>query len=108
MAEQHLADLEHVLTQQGWQTTDTMETPGALRWGHSGSWEITRGGCKLFLDFEGGDIFDGVVTEPVERAYGCHVRGHSHVNVSFKKRSVPGWRHELEAFAASLNDLARG
>jgi hypothetical protein len=107
LAEQHLADLEHALRQHGWQTTDTMETPGARRWGHSGCWELTRGGCTLLLDFEGGD-FDGVVTEPAERAYACHVRGHPHLGVYLKKRSAPTWRHELDTFVASLDDLARG
>jgi hypothetical protein len=107
MAEQHLEDLEHVLAQHGWQTTDTMETPGARRGGISGSSEITRGACKLFLDFEGGDA-DGVVTYPIERAYACHVRGQKRLGIYFHKRANPAWRRELGTFVASLDHLTRG
>jgi hypothetical protein len=107
MAEQHLEDLEHALAQHGWQTTEAMETPGVRRWGISGSWEITRGVCKLFLDFEGGDA-DGVVTYPLERAYACHVRGRERLSIYFHKRASPAWRQDLRTFVASLDHLIRG
>jgi len=107
VSEQHLEDLEHALAQHGWRATDAMETPGARRWGISGSWEIARGACRLFLDFEGGDA-DGAVTYPIERAYACRVREREQQSIFFKKRSTRAWRDELDAFVASLDRLTRG
>jgi hypothetical protein len=106
MAEWHLHDLEHALTQHGWRATDTMEAPGALEWGISGSWEIERGASELVLDFEGGDG-DGVITYPIEQAYACHVRGAERLSLYFRRRSNPAWRQELDAFVTSLDDLGR-
>lgn len=104
MAEWHLHDLEHALTQRGWLTTDTMEAPGARKWGISGSWEIERGGSRFVLDFEGGNG-DGVVTYPMEQAYGCHIRERKDLGLYFRRPSNPAWREELTAFVTSLNDL---
>jgi hypothetical protein len=104
MAEWHLHDLEHALTQHGWRTTDADETPGDREWGISGSWELARGASKLVLEFEGGDA-DGVITYPIVRAYACHVRGREGLSIYFRRRSNPAWRQELDAFVTSLDDL---
>jgi hypothetical protein len=104
MAEWHLHDLEHALTQRGWRTRDAMEAPGAREWGISGSWEIARGSSRFVLEFEGGDG-DGVSTYPIEQAYGCYVCGRERISLYFRRRSNPAWREELDAFVTSLDDL---
>jgi hypothetical protein len=107
MAEQHLRDLEHALAQRGWDATDMDATPGSDDWGISGTWAISRGHHRIWLDFDGRDA-DGLITYPMGRAFACHVRGHPEIEIWFRKRSAKSsWRADLESFVASLDALSQ-
>jgi hypothetical protein len=76
----------------------------------SATWEIARGGeAARLLDFEGqtGGL-DGPL--PLERAYGCEVRGHSEIGLYFgrrpnEKRPRGSFNQELNASLAALERL---
>ena len=83
MSQEHLHDLENTLTRRGWRIVAVL--PGDS-YSISATWEIQRSTRQpsLFIDFDGLDI-DGYC-RPLERAYGCEVRGRPEVSLYFGKR----------------------
>jgi hypothetical protein len=105
VADWHLRDLERRLVEHGWRVVNVL--PGD-RYRVSGTWEIARGaGETLSLDFEG--LTEHGVALPIEKAYGCEVRGTLH-GVGFGKRPGSGrprgsWEQQAAGFVAGLEQL---
>ena len=104
MSDWHLDQLRNALERKGWRIV--AEHPGN-DYDISASWELTRSKSQnpVFIDFEG---LDDMITLPIEKSYGCHVRGHGVIALYFrkggegetKKRKV--WQEELNGFIDRL------
>jgi hypothetical protein len=106
VADWHLQELERQLGRRGWEIREVRRSENDM-WGRSGSWELVRGDQRLWLDFTGGDA-DGVITHPIEHAYGCDLRGRAGIGVYFaRKKSTAAWRAELDAFVTALDAVTR-
>ncbi len=107
MADWHLKELREALESKGWQII--AEYAGD-EYAISASWEIQRSSKRLSLliDFEG---LDDMLTLPVERSYGCKVRGSDLLSLYFGRRGEKGsnarqnWQQELYQFVSKLDGL---
>ena len=97
MSEWHLDDLRAALINRGWRILQVH--PGD-DYAVSGSWEIQRSTRvpPLWIDFEG---LDDLRTLPMDKSYGCHVRGGP--SSLYFRRPGGRWQTELEKFVTSLD-----
>jgi hypothetical protein len=106
VSEPHLRALERALIRNGWRVAAVH--PGD-DYRISASWEVQRGNLQpsLFLDFDGMDK-SGDYCLPVERSYGCQVRGHPAASLYFRRphRSRRLWEQELAAFVRELENAS--
>ncbi len=102
MAEWHLRDLENALTRRGWRTVQIL--PGD-DYRIAATWEIQRStrAPGVLIDFDGMDK-SGDFCHPIERAFGCEVRGRDKLSLFFGKGDL--WREELSAFVTALEEVA--
>jgi hypothetical protein len=103
MSQEHLHDLENALTRRGWRIVAALPGDG---YRISATWEIQRSTRQPshFIDFAGLDPAGYCL--PLERAYGCDVRGRPDVSLYFGKRREH-WTNELAAFVAAPDREAR-
>jgi len=104
MSEWHLDQLRNALERRGWRII--AEHPGN-DYEISASWELARSKNQttIFIDFEG---LDDMITLPIEKSYGCHLRGYGSSSLYFRKRGEGDskkrqlWQEELNEFIESL------
>lgn len=105
MAEWHLEELRDALEKKGWRII--AELPGD-DYAISAVWEIQRSARRpsLFIEFNGKD---DMVTLPVERSYGCQLRGRESIQLYFGKRGDALsqrrhiWRQDMRRFVEGLD-----
>ena len=109
MAQWHLDELRNSLERRGWRV---IAEQAGDEYRISATWVIQRSiqAEPLLIDFEG---FDDMICLPLERSYGCHVRGHSSEGIYFSKRGHKSsshrenWNKELSSFMAYLDQLEK-
>ena len=81
MAQWHLDELQEFLERRGWRIVAQQAGDG---YRISATWVIQRSTQlePLLIDFEG---LDDMKTLPLERSYGCHIRGCSLISLYFGK-----------------------
>jgi hypothetical protein len=107
MADWHLKELRDALESKGWQIIAEYARD---EYAISASWEIQRSSKtpSLLIDF---DSLDDMLTLPIERSYGCKVRGSDLVSLYFGRRGDKGsrtrqnWYEELHQFVSELDGL---
>lgn len=107
MSKLHLRALEEALARRGWRIANVH--PGD-DYCISGIWVIQQSGQpSLFLDFDGMDA-DADSCLPIEKSYGCQVRGRSASSLYFRKinKRRLRWEQELAAFVRVLGDEENG
>jgi hypothetical protein len=104
MSKPHLRALQDALVHKGWRIVAVH--PGD-DYRISGTWEIQRRSSQpgLLLDFQGMGP-DGDYCLPLEKSYGCQVRGRPGASLYFRKmkRSRKLWEEELAAFVQALDN----
>lgn len=104
MSRPHLQDLERALNRRGWRIVTVLPGNG---YDISATWELCRGGEErsVYLEFEGQD-HDGYC-RPLERSFGCQVRGRPQEGLYFRRVNASRalWEKELEAFVKSLGEV---
>lgn len=106
MALWRLDDLRRRLEQRGWSIIEHEGDGYAI----AATWAIQRDRAlpPLLIDFDG---LDDMVTLPLERAYGCHLRGNPSVQLYFSRQGHKSstrrarWVIELAAFVDRLDEL---
>jgi hypothetical protein len=100
MADWHLKELRDALETIGW--VIIAEVPGD-DYAISATWEIRRSNKQpsVFIDFEG---LDDMATLPIERSYGCHVRGRGSCGLYFGRRGE-GKSARRRSWANELNQV---
>ncbi|HXG68394.1 MAG TPA: hypothetical protein VNO70_25085 [Blastocatellia bacterium] len=107
MANWHLEELRNALERRGWRIVSELPGDG---YAISASWEIQRSdkAPSLFIDFNG---LADMVTLPIEKSYGCQVRGYESLSLYFRKRGETGsnrkqiWQSDLKQFIESLDTI---
>jgi hypothetical protein len=110
MAEWHLKELRNAIERCGWRFI--VEHPSEDLY-VSASWEFMRSDKEpvLFIDFDG---IDDLRTLPIEKSYGCRVRGRAGQGLYFSRKGSGDsvkrdtWSTELKAFVTSLNGTNEG
>jgi hypothetical protein len=107
MADWHLEEIRRGLKKAGWRIV--AEHPGD-EYRLSATWEIARdrGDVKILIDFDGLDDMD---TLPVEKSYGCAVRGSTGLMLYFPKKGMNNspprhrWTQNLGLFIDNLGNV---
>jgi hypothetical protein len=99
MAQWHLDELRDALNQKGWDVTAELS---GNDYDISGSWQIQRSTRRspLHIDFSG---LDDMLTLPVERAFGCHLRERINVSLYFSRQQT--WDTALRTFISELDRI---
>jgi hypothetical protein len=94
MSECNIEELNKSLEKNNWKIIE--DIPGN-DYGISLSWKIQRSNQEepTIIDFEG---FDDLITLPIEKSYGCNIRGKNIMLYFRKLRSKSIWNQELENF----------
>ncbi|MBR9860216.1 hypothetical protein GYB22_05620 [bacterium] len=92
----HLKELENQIQQSGWKITARL--PGD-NYSISGIWEISRNSTQ-HIEFNG---LDDMETRPIERAYGCRIKG-TDISLYFHGKGET-WEKALTDFVDSINEL---
>ena len=104
MSVPHLRALEEALARRGWRVVVVHPGDG---YRVSATWELQRGrrDGSLLIDFDGLGP-DGDVCLPLEKSYGCQVRGQLGDGLYFRRprRSRELWEQELAEFVRSLDN----
>ena len=102
LSKAHLHALEQALVGRGWRVVAVH--PGN-DYDISATWEIQRNAGKgsVLIDFSG---LDDMVCLPLEKSYGCRVRGRRERALYFRRvnKSRKLWEQELAEFVRSLDD----
>jgi hypothetical protein len=106
MSKNHLLALEEALASKDWRAVAVL--PGN-DYRISATWQIERGSgqSRLFIDFDGLER-GGDYGLPLEKSYGCQVRGREAIALYFRRvnRSQTLWKQELADFVLALDNEA--
>lgn len=107
MSVSHLEDLEKSLAQRGWRVVVVHPGDGL---GISATWEIQRSTKEpgVLIDFDGLDAM-GRCCLPLEKSYGCRLRGYTGASLYFRRRINTRrelWNADLTAFIDALDAAA--